>query len=87
LAALILSGIILSIAKSTERVCKLHPVFPCLSDQESSMQSFDLTLPCPICGYRIPPSEILRLANHIVQCPSCKQPFDQMQGKKPASTS
>jgi hypothetical protein len=50
-------------------------------------RSFDLTLPCPLCGYDIPPAEILRLAFDIVQCPVCKQPFDQMQGKKPVSTS
>jgi DNA-directed RNA polymerase subunit RPC12/RpoP len=50
-------------------------------------RTFDLTFPCPLCGYRIPPAEILRLTFNIVQCSSCKQPFDQMQGKKPVSTS
>jgi predicted Zn finger-like uncharacterized protein len=48
---------------------------------------FDFSLPCPACGYKIQPSELLRLASHTVKCPRCGQVFDEMGGAKPLSTS
>jgi endogenous inhibitor of DNA gyrase (YacG/DUF329 family) len=51
-------------------------------------RSFDLTTPCPVCGYAIPPAELLRVGWHLVQCPACYKVFDETDGKKPsASTS
>jgi hypothetical protein len=48
---------------------------------------FDLSLPCPSCGYKIQPYELVRLASHITKCPNCQVVFDEMAGKKPLSTS
>jgi DNA-directed RNA polymerase subunit RPC12/RpoP len=33
---------------------------------------FDLSTPCPECGYRIPPSELMRLDNERMRCPECQ---------------
>jgi len=49
--------------------------------------NFDFSLPCPACGYKIQPNELLRLASHTVKCPRCGQVFDEMGGAKPLSTS
>jgi uncharacterized Zn finger protein len=47
---------------------------------------FDLLLPCPLCSY-IQPSELLRLASHLIRCPKCGEAFDELGKKKPLSTS
>jgi Zn-finger nucleic acid-binding protein len=49
--------------------------------------SFDFSLPCPLCGYKIQPNELMRLASHIIKCPKCSGVFDEMGGRKPISTS
>jgi ribosomal protein L37AE/L43A len=49
--------------------------------------NFDLSQPCPLCGYKIQPNELMRLASHIIQCPKCGRVFDEMGGRKPISTS
>jgi len=49
--------------------------------------NFDLSVPCQSCGYKIQPHELVRLASHMVKCPSCGAVFDEMAGKKPLSTS
>lgn len=49
--------------------------------------SFDLTTPCLLCGYRIPPNEILRTGWSLIRCPSCGLDFDSMPEKKPQSAS
>ena len=41
---------------------------------------FDLTFPCPECGYRIKPSELLRVDGEKVRCPACKK--DVLYGTK-----
>ena len=41
---------------------------------------FDLTFPCPECGYKIKPSEILRVDGERVRCPACKR--DVLYGTK-----
>ena len=35
-------------------------------------KSFDLTHPCPVCGYKIPPAEILHIDGTHICCPRCK---------------
>jgi len=30
--------------------------------------NFDFSLPRPLCGYKIQPNELMRLASHIIQC-------------------
>jgi len=29
--------------------------------------NFDFSLPCPLCGYKIQPNELMRLASHIIR--------------------
>ena len=29
--------------------------------------NFDFSLPCPLCGYKMQPTELMRLASHIIQ--------------------
>jgi uncharacterized Zn finger protein len=48
--------------------------------------NFDLFLLCAMCGYRIQPNELLRVASHMIKCPKCGGVFDEMAGKKPLST-
>ena len=48
--------------------------------------NFDFSLPCPFCGYKIQPNELMRLASDIIQCPKCGRAFDEMGGRKPVST-
>lgn len=50
-------------------------------------KTLDLTTPCPLCGYRIPPAEIMRVGNHLANCPRCHRTFDEMDGQKPISSS
>lgn len=50
-------------------------------------KSLDLTIPCPLCGYRIPPAEILRTGWSTIRCSGCGKDFDSMAGEKPPSTS
>jgi hypothetical protein len=33
-------------------------------------KSFDLTTPCPECGYKTPPNEMMRLDNERMRCPA-----------------
>ena len=49
--------------------------------------NFDFSVPCPLCGYKIQPNELMRLASHIIRCPKCSGVFDEMGGRKPISTS
>jgi uncharacterized Zn finger protein len=49
--------------------------------------SFDFSLPCPMCGHKIQPNELVRLASHMIKCPRCGGVFDEMGGRKPLSTS
>lgn len=49
--------------------------------------SFDFSVLCRLCGYKIQPHELVRVASHIIQCPGCGGQFDEMAGKKPLSTS
>jgi hypothetical protein len=48
---------------------------------------FDLSVPCPLCGHKIQPNELVRLASHLIQCSQCKGVFNELGGKKPLSTS
>lgn len=49
-------------------------------------KSFDLTHTCPMCGYKIPPAEILRIDGTHIRCPQCLAETPYLT-KKPASTS
>lgn len=49
--------------------------------------NFDFSQLCPLCGYRIQPAELMRVASHMIKCPKCRGVFDEMAGKKPLSTS
>ena len=49
--------------------------------------NFDFSLPCPHCGYKIQPNELMRLASHIIQCPKCGGVIDEMGGRRSISTS
>jgi hypothetical protein len=49
--------------------------------------NFVFAVPCPLCGYSIQPNELMRLASHIIKCPKCGGVFDEMNGRKPISTS
>jgi len=56
----------------------LHAFPQQLRDTPSSMRrnrvdpkSFDLTTPCPQCGYKIPPAEMMRLDRKHMHCPKC----------------
>jgi predicted RNA-binding Zn-ribbon protein involved in translation (DUF1610 family) len=53
----------------------------------SPLLNFDFSLPCPLCGYKIQPNELMRLESHIIRCPKCSGLFDEMNGRKPISTS
>jgi hypothetical protein len=47
---------------------------------------FDLSLLCPLYGYKIQPHELLQ-AGSSAGCPKCQGVFDPIAGKKPLSTS
>lgn len=49
--------------------------------------NFDFSLACPLCGYKIQPNELMRLASHIIRCPKCGGVFDETGGRKTISTS
>ena len=49
--------------------------------------NFDLSQPCPMCGYKIQPNELVRLASHVIKCPKCGDAFNEMGNRKPLSTS
>jgi predicted RNA-binding Zn-ribbon protein involved in translation (DUF1610 family) len=36
-------------------------------------KTFDLTHLCPICGYKIPPSELVHTDGVHIKCPKCGQ--------------
>jgi rubredoxin len=58
-----------------------------MTPRSKRLPDFDFSLPCPACGYKIPPNQLMRLASHTIQCPACRHVFDEMAGKKPLSTS
>jgi hypothetical protein len=33
--------------------------------------NFDLSQPCPLCGHKIQPNELVRLASHEIKCAKC----------------
>ena len=41
----------------------------------AQIRAYDFTTPCPLCGYRIPPIDLLRTGRNTMICPSCRQPF------------
>jgi DNA-directed RNA polymerase subunit RPC12/RpoP len=49
--------------------------------------NFDLSQPCPLCGYKIQPNELVRLASHVIKCSKCGDAFNEMGNRKPLSTS
>jgi hypothetical protein len=49
--------------------------------------NFDLSQQCPLCGYKIQPRELVRLASQQIKCPGCGEVFNEMGGRKPLSTS
>jgi len=48
---------------------------------------FDLTTPCTLCGYKIPPIELLRTGWYTVKCPKCEKEFSLPEPPKGCSTS
>jgi phage FluMu protein Com len=40
------------------------------------LKVFDLTLTCALCGYVIPPNELLHVGWHDIKCPACRGVFD-----------
>lgn len=50
-------------------------------------QTYDLTTPCTLCGYKIPPREILRTSFEKMLCPQCKQEFAPKMPDNPVRTS
>lgn len=49
--------------------------------------NFDLSQSCPLCGYKIQPNELVRLASHEIRCAKCGGIFNEMGNRKPLSTS
>jgi hypothetical protein len=43
--------------------------------------NFDFSQACRLCGYKIQPNELMRLASHTIQCPKCSGVFDEMESK------
>lgn len=41
--------------------------------KRSADPKYDLSFPCPECGYKIKPAEILRTDDEHLQCPNCKK--------------
>ena len=58
-----------------------------MSPRFKGVPNFDLSLPCPLCEYKIHPNELLRLASHTIKSPGCGEVFNALGGKKPKSTS
>jgi predicted RNA-binding Zn-ribbon protein involved in translation (DUF1610 family) len=54
--------------------------------QKVDPKAFDLTCPCPGCGYKIPPAEILRVDGENIRCPKCGLDFLYIT-RKPQTTS
>jgi hypothetical protein len=48
----------------------------CPARAAQSLKIFDLTLPCALCGYAIPPNELLHVGWHDIKCPACGGFFD-----------
>jgi hypothetical protein len=44
--------------------------------------SFDLTLSCPLCGYKIPPSELTHIDGVSILCPACGKESPYLTAKK-----
>jgi hypothetical protein len=63
------------------------PILASMTPRFKGKPNFDFSLPCPSCGYKIQPNELLRLGSHIIKCPDCGAVFDEMGGRKPLSTS
>jgi hypothetical protein len=49
--------------------------------------NFDQSVPCPSCGYKIQPRELVLVAAQTIKSSNCGAVFDAMAGKKPMSTS
>jgi hypothetical protein len=49
-------------------------------------RTFDLTHTCPLCGYKIKPSELLHIDGERILCPSCKQPSVYITAKGPTTS-
>jgi len=49
-------------------------------------RSFDLTHPCPACGYKIPPAELLRVDGIKIRCPKCGAETPYITGKPPSTS-
>jgi len=49
-------------------------------------KSFDISILCPLCRYKIHPAEILRTGWRDVKCPACGNDFDSMVDQKPPFT-
>jgi uncharacterized Zn finger protein len=49
--------------------------------------NFDFSVPCPSCGYKIQPNELVLVVAQTIKCSKCGVVFDAMAGKKPMSTS
>jgi hypothetical protein len=45
------------------------------------LKVFDLTLPCALCEYAIPPNELLHVGWHDVMCPACGGVCDSRAGR------
>ena len=48
---------------------------------------FDLTTPCTLCGYKIPPNELMRTGWYTLKCPKCEKEFSLPEPPKGCSTS
>lgn len=50
-------------------------------------KDFDLTTPCTLCGYKIPPNELMRTSFSKANCPQCKREFEIKMPDHPQRTS
>ena len=53
----------------------------------SDPKTFDLTYPCPVCGYKIPPREILHVDGQNIRCPQCGKNVPYLPAKNCPKTS
>lgn len=51
--------------------------------KRSDPLSFDLTHQCPLCGYKIPPSELIHVDGENILCPACwkESPYKRLSEK------
>ena len=55
------------------RLCPLDYNPAVRRNRSCDPKKFDLTTPCPACGYKIPPAELMMLDFKRMRCPNCKQ--------------